>query len=379
MKTHTNNIPVFPTAIRGWFTILLILAASLSLALAQPADRTGTLTAPTKIPIMANGAQIGAATAPAGTKIKVLKEEAGKLLVSAPAGQAWVDSASVTQDAPPAEATQGVGIVATPPNIARPATATPVSPTGTQPQTSSPTQGVGSTPPRIKEGLTAEEQAVRDEYWNARFIEKRPLVGWISHEPDRSITLGAGMEILIIDEADAVQAKTKKAPWLVIANQFYKKAHSQFGKELALPNADGSSPDNNGNYSKSIKISNIPPSIEDLIKVFIYVNATEKDYDEMLRRAQSGATIMVVVNDRSGQFKLQPSQHPMISLIPKPAQLDSNKLNQRANVISVAMPMPRTKGEGDSMKYNPMTGVRSLGLLKVPIYAIIDAINSAYK
>ena len=81
------------------FTPAAILA-SLSLTLAQPADRTGTLTAPAKIPIMANGAQIGAATAPAGTKIKVLKEEAGKLLISAPAGQAWVESSSVTQDAP---------------------------------------------------------------------------------------------------------------------------------------------------------------------------------------------------------------------------------------------------------------------------------------
>ena len=115
---------------------LLILAASLSLTLAQPADRTGTLTAPAKIPIMANGAQIGAATAPAGTKIKVLKEEAGKVLVSAPAGQAWVDSASVTLDAPnqyvtAASPTQGVA--ANPPNIARPATSTPVPPTNAQP------------------------------------------------------------------------------------------------------------------------------------------------------------------------------------------------------------------------------------------------------
>ena len=125
--------------LKGRLLTLTAILASLSLTLAQPAnpaDRTGTLTAPAKIPIMANGAQLGATTAPAGTKIKVLKEEAGKLLVSAPAGQAWVDSASVTQDAPTQEATppsptQGVGIAATPPNIARAATATPVPPANT--------------------------------------------------------------------------------------------------------------------------------------------------------------------------------------------------------------------------------------------------------
>ena len=234
-------------------------------------------------------------------------------------------------------------------------------------------------PQKIKPGLTAEEQAVRDEYWNARFVEKRPLVGWISHEPDNTIVGGAGIEIAIIDEADSVQTKARKSPWLVIANQFYKRGHGPRGLELAVPNADGTPPDSNNYYSKSIKIGNIPACIEDLIKVFVYVNVTEKDFDEMLRRTQAGAIILVISNDLHGAYKLQPSKHQMATLIPKSNPLDGRKLNQNGNVIIAAMPVPKTKGEADSMKYNPMTGVRSLGRLKAPIDAIIDAINAAYK
>ena len=122
-------------AVLGRLFTLTAFLASISLALAQPAEHTGTLTAPAKIPIMNNGAQIGAASVPAGTKIKVLKEEAGKVLVSAPAGQAWVESSRVTQDAPTQDVTPSPtqGVVATPPNIARPATTTSVPPAANAP------------------------------------------------------------------------------------------------------------------------------------------------------------------------------------------------------------------------------------------------------
>ena len=128
MQTHIHT-PIASATNRSWLALSVILVC-ISLSLAQPADHTGTLTAPAKIPIMANGAQIGAATLTAGTKIKVLKEEAGKVLIAAPAGQAWVESTSVRQDAPPQEAVAHA--IAN--NVAKQATMAPV-------QESKPTPG----------------------------------------------------------------------------------------------------------------------------------------------------------------------------------------------------------------------------------------------
>ena len=65
----------------------------------QPA-RTGTLAAPVKSPILVAGREIGATTLPPGTRVDVLKEEGGRLLVKARAGETWVGSAVVNVQEP---------------------------------------------------------------------------------------------------------------------------------------------------------------------------------------------------------------------------------------------------------------------------------------
>ena len=65
----------------------------------QPA-RTGTLAAPVKFPIVVAGREIGATTLPPGTRVDVLKEEDGRLLVKARAGETWVGSAVVNVQEP---------------------------------------------------------------------------------------------------------------------------------------------------------------------------------------------------------------------------------------------------------------------------------------
>ena len=72
------------------------LLISVSLGLAQPIPQTGTLTVSAKIPVVnASGQQIGSATAAAGSKVTVLREEGGKLLIATSVGQAWVNKSDV--------------------------------------------------------------------------------------------------------------------------------------------------------------------------------------------------------------------------------------------------------------------------------------------
>jgi len=78
---------------------LVAVVAAVAFSMAQPADRTGTLTAPLSIPMMMDGKQIGSSTAPAGTKVKILQEEAGKTLVATAAGQAWTTGVTVDEPA----------------------------------------------------------------------------------------------------------------------------------------------------------------------------------------------------------------------------------------------------------------------------------------
>ena len=383
MQTGINNNPIFPTAILGWFTILLILAASLSLALAQPADRTGTLTAPAKIQIMNNGVQIGAATAPAGTKIKVLKEEAGKLLISAPAGQAWVESTAVTQDTPPPETQAIATIVATPPNIARPATATPVPPAANA-QATAPAITVGNAvqnPPRIKEGLTPEEQKIRDEYWNARFVEKRPLVGWIDHQKTKQYTDRALIRTIIIDEAQRDSIKNKKSPWIVIANQFFtRELTTNDGVPLITPNSDGTVPANY-NCPKSVQIKEIPLYIEDLIKVYIYTNieqskTTSEDADAIFRRTQLGA--IIITTDTEVEL---PKEHPASVLFPLSPTRSGSTTSKKGNVIMFTFPTPKTPTQSSAVKeaINNKPLAAKAGPVKTQIQAIIDTVNAVYK
>jgi hypothetical protein len=66
------------------------------------AEMAGTLLEPAKIPIVLNGKEVGSATAPAGTKVKILREEGGKALISTTSGQAWVESGAVHRGDGPA-------------------------------------------------------------------------------------------------------------------------------------------------------------------------------------------------------------------------------------------------------------------------------------
>ena len=91
-------------------------------------ERTGTLTAPAPIPLVMNGKQIGSTTIPAGTKVKVLREEAGKTLITTTAGQLWVESGNVKIEEPAERAAP----TATPPAPAtRPAAAATPAPAKT--------------------------------------------------------------------------------------------------------------------------------------------------------------------------------------------------------------------------------------------------------
>jgi len=78
------------------FAFTAVIAA-VAFSMAQPADRTGTLTAPLSIPMMMDGKQIGSSTAPAGTKVKILQEDGGKVLVATAAGQAWTTGVTVDE------------------------------------------------------------------------------------------------------------------------------------------------------------------------------------------------------------------------------------------------------------------------------------------
>ena len=80
--------------------LALAMFAVCALAWGQ-SDRTGTLTAPARFPLIMDGKQVGSSTAAAGTKVTILKEEGGKLLVSGPAGQTWLASEMVTPSSPP--------------------------------------------------------------------------------------------------------------------------------------------------------------------------------------------------------------------------------------------------------------------------------------
>lgn len=56
---------------------------------AQPTT-TGTLKTAVPVPIVMNGKQVGSTTLPAGTKVTVVQESAGKTLIKAAVGETWV-------------------------------------------------------------------------------------------------------------------------------------------------------------------------------------------------------------------------------------------------------------------------------------------------
>jgi len=84
------------------FAMIGVLAAVV-FSMAQPTDRTGTLTAPLPIPMMMDGKQVGKTTAPTGTKVQILQEDEGKFLVATLAGRAWTESVTTTPVPPEPE------------------------------------------------------------------------------------------------------------------------------------------------------------------------------------------------------------------------------------------------------------------------------------
>ncbi len=83
--------------ILGIYTCALLLGAA---CLAHASETTATLTSPIKVPVVVNGRAAGSMTARAGTKVKVLKEEAGKTLVAIGSSQTWVDQQILASNAP---------------------------------------------------------------------------------------------------------------------------------------------------------------------------------------------------------------------------------------------------------------------------------------
>ena len=82
-------------------TSLPVIAIMLTSALAAPTTPTATLKAPTAFPLTMNGKQVGTTKLPAGTKVEILQEDpaAGKALVKANIGQAWVTASEIEKSA----------------------------------------------------------------------------------------------------------------------------------------------------------------------------------------------------------------------------------------------------------------------------------------
>jgi len=109
MKTYADIIQTAITLIFGTFGIAALICDTVATGEAQtPVSQTGTLTAPTSIPLVLNGKPVGSTTLPAGTNVKVLREEADKTLIATSGGQAWVES-GVVKTGNPQQATPVTG------------------------------------------------------------------------------------------------------------------------------------------------------------------------------------------------------------------------------------------------------------------------------
>jgi hypothetical protein len=86
---------------KTWGTIALcaVLVASFA-QMGTPTGQEATLTAPTQVPILRDGKQVGSATLPVGAKVSILKEDrpSGKVLIKANLGQGWVSARNVGFD-----------------------------------------------------------------------------------------------------------------------------------------------------------------------------------------------------------------------------------------------------------------------------------------
>jgi hypothetical protein len=75
---------------KTWGTIALcaVLVASFA-QMGTPTGQEATLTAPTQVPILRDGKQVGSATLPVGAKVSILKEDGENVLIQTTIGKAW--------------------------------------------------------------------------------------------------------------------------------------------------------------------------------------------------------------------------------------------------------------------------------------------------
>ena len=225
------------------------------------------------------------------------------------------------------------------------------------------------TPPRFKEGLTPDEQKIRDEYWNARFVEHRPLVGWINRAENGDIGSSPKIENIIIDEADRAASKNKKSNWLVVANQFFNREQTPGnGHELKTPENPV------GTFSKSINISRIPSFCEDLVKVYIYMKVSQQpklsdtDADDIVRQLNCGATVIICDYHNRVNIKC-PKEHPLSAMISGP------KLKHLV-ILTYPEPFQNTKPVcAAAIENKPLT----VYALNQQITAFVKLVNDTYK
>jgi|GEM_PF-4376089 len=130
--------------------ILLFGVCLAAINILPAADRAAVIKEPVKVPIVINGKSSGETTLPIGTKVKVVKEEAGRIFISAPLGSTWVAVESVDYAPHPAESSAGTTEPETtnPPQIA--STPTPITqPTPNPAERSAQPAGVAKKPQRV--------------------------------------------------------------------------------------------------------------------------------------------------------------------------------------------------------------------------------------
>ena len=77
---------------------ILILCTILAVTMvsAMGANRDGVLVEPIRVPLVMDGKQVGSSTVPVGSRVSVVEEKGGKVLVAVSGGQVWVEAGAVS-------------------------------------------------------------------------------------------------------------------------------------------------------------------------------------------------------------------------------------------------------------------------------------------